>query len=1117
MRFRSLTGLLVLFAVVFALTGALLAQTYTTGSVAGTITDPAGAVVANATVTLTNLKTGAVQTVKTNNLGYYSFALLQPAPYKVTVASAGFQTASQNVTVGLGSATTTNVKLALSTAQETIEVTGEAAAIQTENANITTNFNARALSELPNSGNDLSAVAYTAPGAVMNTEGGYGNFELYGLPTTSNLFTIDGAMDNDPYFNINNSGATNLMLGLNSIQEASVISNSYSGHYGGIAGANVNYISKSGGNAYHGNLTYWWNGDAFDANTYFLNQQGGARPFVNANQYAGSIGGPIKKDKAWFFFDYEALRLVIPVTPVVNLPTQAFENSVISGLQTSNPSEVPYYNTLFNLFNNTPGGANAKNIIPNGGCGTGPGAYTGLGEGGICALQLQTSVSAHTNDYLAVGRVDINLSNNDRMYLSVHHEHGLQATYTDPISPAFNALSDQPQWAPVQFSETHTFGADKVNNFLASFTWYAAGFQMANQNAAAAAFNGNPLQTLTFGDGSLGVSSTQCLLGYPGINCNGSIMPQGRNITQYQFTDDFSWTRGRHTFKFGASFHRNDVTDSNNSFFVTPWQMPFSIADFAAGGVGPEGDFILQNFPTIIEVPIAMYQLGVYADDELKVKPNLKLTLSLRADHLSNPVCQINCFNGLASNFLTLDHSGDIPVNQAMLGGLHNAFPSTTAIVWQPKVGFAWSPFGSTKTVVRGGVGIFVDALPTGAIDSILEQAPLVPSFQLFNSPLSGPGDLMSATAAANTGFVSNYAAGSLGCNTPNANSSACVPAFSVYNPTAARPPRYYEWDLEVQRDIGWRTTLSAKYVGSHGSFIAFGNNSLNAFGYPGLSATQPDLRFNEVTQLSNIANSNYNGLVVTASHATAGGFQFTAAYTYAHSLDDISNSSVAPFGPGLSILDAANPANVGQFNYGNSDYDIRHLFTMNYVWSDAFRHLTSRGPNALLKGWTFSGTIVDHTGLPFTVVDSSAELTGQSSNFFGPIFANVVAPTNYNCGASGAGIGTPCYNVNNFGSPVAYGNQRRNQFRGPGFFDTDFGGEKAFGIPRWEGASLSIGARVYNLFNHPNFANPVNDIANGNFGSILSNATIPTSIYGAFLGANASPRLIQLQAKLVF
>lgn len=1109
----------VLLSCALTLSVQLHAQTSTTAEIAGAVTDPSGAAISNSKVVLTNIDTRTSTATTTNSQGFYRFPLLKPGNYSVSASAAGFQTVSQNIVAALGSNITANLALAVASQQETIEVSNTAAGIQTENADLESNFNETQISVLPNPGNDLSAVALTAPGVVMNTTGGSvfggGNYEFFGLPSNSNVFTYDGANDNDPYFNINNTGATNLSLGLNDVQETSVVTNGYSGQYGGLAGANINYVSKSGTNALHGNAEYWWNGRALNANNYFLNQQGSPRQFVNANQYAASLGGPVKKDKAFFFVDYEAIRLVIPSLSSVNLPTPQFENAVISNLSSVSPASVPFYNHLFGIWNGTPGIARAQNTLPGGGCSnvtTLAGAT--FGAANPCALQLQGGTSQPTNDYLIVGRYDQNIGNNDKLFVRVQHESGQQATYTDPISPAFDAQSSQPEWQS-QLSETHTFGNNKVNNLVASMQWYSALFNIVNPAAEAQALP----ETLAFGDGSLF-----------NLNNEGSFFPQGRNVTQYGIVDDFSWAHGKHNFRLGVNFRRDDVSDHNFTF-TTPFAEAITLNDFAFGGVAPVppggtagGSILQQDFPLNADVPISLYQLGWYISDEVKVTPNLKLTLSMRFDHLSNPVCQTNCFQSLSGSFQNLNPSA--PINQSLLTGLHTAFPSVSPIVYEPKVGFAWAPFGAKNTVIRGGFGIFSDAIPTGAIDDVLTNAPNDPSFNIFNAALAPavPGSLNSQAIAANAGFRSNFA-----------NGGAVAP-FNFFNPAPVQIPRYDEWDLEVQHSLGWNTVISAKYVGNHGEHEELTNPALNAFsptGFGGLPTTVPNSQFGVVGQTQNIGNSNYNGIVISASHTVNGGFQFQASYTYSHALDEISNNSLDPFGvnsfANVDIVTPLDPLRVRALNYSNADYDVRHSFVMNYVWSNAFRHLTSRGPDALMKGWTFSGTIFKHTGFPYSVFSSNETALLQQS-FFGSgaaatstaVLANVVGNPNVTCGSSAAqlvnGLPNPCYSAANFSDPTnAFSNQRRNQFRGPGYFDTDFDVEKSFVVPRWEGANFVVGARFFNLFNHPNFAFPNTDIDSNQFGQITSTVSQPTTIYGSGLGADASPRVIELQAKFVF
>jgi carboxypeptidase family protein len=1118
------------FIVLFVVTAvaSLGAQTATTGDIAGVVTDPTAAVLSGVSVTLRNLDTGSSTSTTTSPQGSYNFAFLQPGNYSISASGPGFNKTVRKVVVTLGASVTADLQLAISSQSETVEVTDAVTGVQTEDANLETNFSAQQIAVLPNPGNDLSAVALTAPGVVMNTTGGSvfggGNYEFFGLPSNSNVFTYDGANDNDPYFNVNNSGATNLTLGLNDVQETSVVTNGYSGQFGGLAGANINYVSKSGTNSFHGNAEYWWNGRALNSNNYFRNQantvagsQIDPRPFVNANQYATSFGGPIRKDRSFFFVDYEGIRLVIPSLFAVNLPTQAFENAVIANLNNVSPSSVPFYNQLFGIWNAAPGAAGAQNTLTGGGCSNVTSlAGVTFGTANPCAEELQGGTSQATNDYLIVGRYDETLGNNDKLFVRVQHESGQQATYTDPINAAFDAQSAQPEWQS-QLSETHTFGANKVNNFIASLQWYSALFTMTNPIAE---FKTLP-ESVFLNDGSLF-----------NLNNEGTAFPQGRVITQYGIVDDFSWTRGRHGLRFGVNFRRDDVSDHNFED-VIPLVQEVTLNDFAFGGVAPVppggmpgGNILSQNFPVNTNVPIALYQLGWYASDELKVTSNLKLTLSMRFDHLSNPICQTNCFQSLSEPFQNLNRTA--PVNQALTTGLHTAFPSVTSVVYQPKVGFAWSPLGARNTVVRGGFGIFSDAIPTGGIDDILTNAPNDPSFNLFNGALSpaAPGNLNGQATAANAAFRANFVNG------------GAVPAFNFFNPGAVQVPRYDEWDLEIQHALGWHTTLSAKYVGNHGEHEEVTNPALNAFSPTGapfgaLPTTQPDPRFGVVAQTQNVGNSNYNGVTLTAAHSVNGGFQFQASYTCSHALDEISNSSLNPFGvntiTNVDVVTPLNPFNIRQLNYGNADYDIRQSFVMNYVWSDAIRHLTSRGPNTLVKGWTLSGTIFKHTGFPYSIF-SSNETAALQQGLFGSanpatatsVLANVVGSPNTNCGASAAelvnGQPNPCYSAANFADPTTnFGTQRRNQFRGPGYFDTDFDVEKAFEIPKWESAKFSVGARFFNLFNHPNFAFPNTNVDSAGFGQITGTVSQPTTIYGSGLGADASPRVIELQGKFTF
>jgi hypothetical protein len=238
--------------------------------------------------------------------------LLSSGTYEVDVDASGFQAAGNTTTVNIGQVTTLDIKLALKSTTERVVVVEEAPLVETQSGDLATTLDERTIQNMPNQGNDMSYPLEMTPGVTENTLGGYGNYSVNGMSATSNLFTLNGMDDNDPYLSLNNTGATSLMLGQNEVQEATIEANSYGGQYGTLAGSNVNFVTKSGTNQFHGEAKYYWTGRAFAANSFFNNANGAPKSFSNANQYGGDVGGPILKDKLFFFFDTEGIRLITP-------------------------------------------------------------------------------------------------------------------------------------------------------------------------------------------------------------------------------------------------------------------------------------------------------------------------------------------------------------------------------------------------------------------------------------------------------------------------------------------------------------------------------------------------------------------------------------------------------------------------------------------------------------------------------------------------------------------------------------------------------------------------------------------------------------------------------------
>ena len=1158
------------FAAVFALLVVLSlgstrvhAQNSTTGDIAGVVTDPSGATVPGAKVSLKDETKGNTQETTTNKDGVYHFYLLAPGPYTITVSATGFQSFSRHANAAVGQIASLNIALSLGAATSTVTVTEAAPLIQTENGDTSTSLSAQQVSNVPNPGNDLTAIAQLAPGVIVNSQGGYGNVEAFGLPATSNLFTMDGMDDNDPFLNLGNSGATNLLLGSNEVQEADVVSNAYSGSFGTFSGLQVNYITKSGGNQYHGNGIYYWNGSAMNSNNWFNNDSGLPKPFSNANQWAASFGGPIIKDKVFFFVNTEGLRVLIPVPSTIPVPTQAFEGSVVENLTAlGDTASIPYYcqnmtliagdgttqtcgagvpgagSGIFNIFN---GAKNYNTALPSfsdGGCdNVGPG--TGGGTGTFfnsfsatnpCTLSMRTTPVTFAPEWQIAGRFDWNVGNNDRVYMRMQYDHGVQPTYTDPLSPVFNDESDQPEYQG-QLNWTHTFSPTLTNQFLFAATWYSAIFKSPDQAAALATFP----QDLIVGDGAL-----------PFIGGISFAFPQGRNVTQIQATDDISKTLGNHTLKFGFKWHKNYVSDHDLGQLTTPEVVPITLGDFVNGGdPNAAGNFFseyVQNFPTNQNVPIRIYQVGGYIQDDWKVNANLTISPALRVEHSSNPICVTNCFGQFAVPFSDVVADPTAPYNEQLAIGRRNALLSLRAVQWEPRISFAWQPFGSSNEwwkkdfVIRGGAGIFNDIFPGQIADSMASNPPLVNPFTLLSPAAGGTcpgflspnqaGNFTDCASAANAAFNTTFFTGG--------NTTTFAPSVT-YTPPVIVPAQYQKWSLEIQKGFGANDSIYVGYFGNHGIHEPIINNSVNAFGLVNeLPATVPTAQFGPITQVSSSGVSNYNGIVASYKHRFSvwGGGLFQFNYVYGHAFDIISNGGFNPFldnsagGGATSLLNPQNPYNFKQ-NYGPADYDVRHSLNANYVWQIPIRKmLGGHGWAPLVEGWQVSGAVYYRTGFPFSVIDPS--FTG-ANNYGADLLPNPTAPiTNFSCNSEShfgqAGLnGNPCAFAAGFAGVTpgtetdfgAYG--LRNRFRGPSYWDTDFSFMKNTKLPKWESANLGIGLQFFNLFNHPNFNLPSNDITNPFFGTVQATVNPPTSILGSFLGGDASARLIQVKAQFTF
>ncbi len=1155
MRFTTSIRILALLAVVaLLLPSMLVAQSLTQGALSGTITDQTGAVVANVTVKVTNLAKGYTHEFKTNAQGVYTYPLADAGPYSIEVTAAGFKTFSAKGEVNVGQTTVVNAKLEVGTASGTVvEVNAAAEVLQTEAADMTTNFDKNLVENLPNGGNDLTAVAYTAPGVIQNNGGGYGNFNVNGLPATSNVFTIDGMNDMDPFLNLNNSGPTNLMLGKNSIEEATVVTNAYGGQYGQQAGAQVTFVSKGGTNNFHGNVQYQWTGRVLDANDWFNTETAPivARPFANNNQWAASFGGPIKKDKTFFFLDTEGIRYVVPSTVEAFTPyenaagTAGFLTDMINNVSTngSSAATIASYKAASAVWQAAPGFQRGTQIA--GSC---VDPFTGLtvdsssAVSGGCFQSYFTSPAVPAHEWLLIGRVDQNIGNKDRAFFRFTIDRGIQATNADPIDPsAFSAASFQPAYNG-GITWNHVFSGTATNQLSASLLWYRAIFD-ENTNGNPVNGGNSPFPYSMYVDANVANYNLFGLPGITGLNGLNFVFPQGRNVTQTMFVDDFAKIIGRHNLKFGISYRRYDITNYDASEYVTPL-VNADVGDFYNG----VADYWSQANPLSATAPENTGGFGIYGQDEWAVTSRLKLTVGLRLEHNFNPTCDTHCFTNLAGPWSSLlaTQTDTTPYNQALLFGRKSAFNTTDAVNLAPRFGFTWSPLASNKTVVSGGIGIFYDAFPAFITDSFVNVPYLVgvtlesPLFTGVPGPYvtwgdpAGAATVVSDTAnairngvpssASCPGGVPSLAGGLTLAQLEGPCVGGAPPNVTGFT-SKLRTPQYQEWNFQIQQELDSKSRVTIAYVGNHGILEAWPNswgNASSGYGITGVPAASPSGRFGAVTQWQSGAVSNYNGLTATYSRRMTAGFVVNANYSWAHTLDEISNGGLLNYGANTDILTQINPACFSCNNYGNADYDIRHSFNANYVWTEPY-HFGNPILNGILGGWMASENFIVRSGLPFTVTDGS--VTTNNGGTAPP--TQVLGPAQQTC-KNGL---SACFNGAEFESASGLGSfptQIRNQYRGPGFFDTDFSVNKNFKIR--ERMTFTVGANIYNVLNHPNFQNPHTGWSptNGNPGVPCSTAPItcgningqaapPTGPYGSFFNGLPAGREGQFQAKIVF
>jgi hypothetical protein len=1148
------------------LSQAVCGQSGTSSAISGTVTDSSGALIPDATVIAAESNTKAIRTGQTDAGGHYLFSQVNPGTYQVSVKVTGFAPESSAPTpVQVGRNVSLNFSLSAASANQTVEVNAQQGLLSLDNPNTTTTLNATEIRSLPNPGQDLTFLAQFAQGALMNTAGsssdakapgGYGNVEFNGLPATSNGYILDGYDSNDPWLGLNIGLATNIVVGTDAVQEATVNTNSFAVDQGRYGASQVNYITKAGTNAFHGDVSEVYNGSILNAENYFLHANDspgniGKKPRDVINQFGASVGGPILGNKLFFFGHYEGIRIALPIVTETTLPTPAYEQYVLSALATGGtdpvtgakfqpqPAEIPFYKNMFSLLP-APGGSEIAIT----------GCPQSLDNGNGCAAQQQRSLNNTDSEDLVVLRFDYTINAKDSVWLRLQQDTGLQAEFTDPINSMFNAYSPQPQRTAV-LGFTHLFTPNLVNQFNPGGSWYSSIFEPLNYAQVQQTF---PI-VLTSGSDSVPFTT---------IGGLDNTFPQGRKVTQWQINDNLTWTHHKHTYHFGINTRRVDTSDYDLGEGIVPTVTYNTLAEFTYGAAYTAS----QNFPVSLKERADVGNLEYYAMDTYKPTPKVTLTCGMRVTWNTNVTSQQALFSRTAGSFLDASHQVDQPLNRVVEGNVHNLFPGTSLFVYQPRASVAYQLF--PHTAMHAGFGAFNDIIPQQIADNGFINAPNDPTFTGgIGGQVGGlgiapgvPGSAVDAAITANKSFQYSFRSGGGPCAGIQPGDATCPLAVSLNTfPTGKlKTPYYYQYSLGVEQQIGSRGDLRVDYVGTRGVQEPYqvqlnGYQNVCAGCFAPFSYLQPlDQRFANVTEFKTGANSAYNGLQ-TAYTQQLGGLTLRANYTFSRCLDEVSNGGLLAFS--TQGLESPLPGELSK-QYASCDYDVRHNVSAYGMYQIPFHssHVLLR---QILGGWSFSETAFLHSGLPFSVLSQNYSANGngvfqdsdpaQTIQFAVPNYANkvpgvplyqkspvagvtvagtkqwlnpkafisTVDPTTGDCYTDQVGVAPSVDNP----AICQFGNSGRNSVRGPHFTDSDINITKTF--PIHDGIKLRIDTQLFNAFNHPNFALPTTVQAGvpgspvAKFGTLQSTTTPPTGLLGVGLGGDSSPRMIAFQGRIEF
>lgn len=1037
--------ILLAFLLGFAVPHSALAQV-TGASLSGTIRDDSGASIPAAIVTIRNIATGVTTIANSDSQGFYAAQNLLPGNYQVSASAQGFSTQEQSsVVLTVGAKQQLNFTMKVGDLTQKIEVNGAPPSVELASSSLGGVVNSTTVVELPLNGRDwvqlttLEPAVHNIPtqapasGASNRANRGIGTLlSISGTRPQQNNFRLDGISIED-YAGGGPGSVAGVAMGIDAIQEFSVLTSNYSAEYGRTSGGVVNATTRSGTNAIHGTGYWFLRDEGLDAKGFFDPTRA---PF-HRNQFGGSVGGPIQKDKTFYFFNYEGLRQDLGVTNVDKVPSQDARNGIIHNSDGTitriavDPLVQPFL---------------AFYPLPNAG-------LIGTGNTGIANI----STLNGTDENFETLRVDHKFSDKDSAFVSWFLD---KANYTTPDSYNDWVSGNTSKRQMVSLEETHIFNAAVANSLR-------VGYSGIDSNANQALRAINPIASdLTLGSFP---GRTAAQLFVTGLTTNsgglGGLTALIDNWNSYQLYDDAFWTKGLHSVKFGFAFEamqlgRTAVTGPNGEFSFG------SLTDFLTNA--PK-TFKGQSPDTTSTPHLRQKLFGGYVQDDWRFRPSLTLNLGLRYE-MTTVLSEVD-------NHLT--NLATLTAPTLTLGSPLYSNPTTHN--FEPRVGFAWDPFRNGKTAVRGAFGVF-DVLP-------------LPYEFFFAQGATAPYSVVLTKGNLPQGSFPFEAA-----NITNVSPSSLIVAYVPHNP-ARNYVLIWNLDIEQQLTPNTTLTVGyVGNHGVHMVNRADDANTTQPtdtsagllFPFPAGSGTRLNPNFGAIRSVFWDGSSVYDALQVKLSKKFSHGFQVQGSYTFSKGIDTDSSSNVGDqFENSISSLFFFCKA----CTRGLSDFNIEHALTVSYIWQIPTPKSWNGFLSYPLRGWQFGGIVTAQTGVPFTPLIGGDPLGLNSSDPYAypsrvsaPGCANPINPGNvtdyikvqcFTVPMATPGIGAQCTPFSAVANSCAnlFGNAGRNTLIGPGLFTWDFSLFKNNYIPRIsETFNLQFRVEAFNIFNRANFAPPLDN-----------------------------------------